>query len=281
MRDAIFPSSVDAVVAGAPARAAASWPAIIAGAFVAISVSLVVWAVGSGIGFASLSAWSSAGAAARALTLNAAIWLIVSQWLSAGLGGYIAGRLRSRWVGTHSHEVFFRDTAHGLISWSVATVFVAVVLSAALWSAAGAGLQAAASEPGGAMAPHTQEAYDADLLFRPSADAAPVSMPLPRSELEHILAHAGMTGHFPDTDRAYIADLVVQRTGIPPAEAQKRVALFIASVHDDETKARQTVEAARKDAEVAALYLALSLLVGAFISSVAAALGGRLRDLHP
>lgn len=280
MSDAIFPSPVDAIVAGAPARAAASWSAIFGGAFVAVSASLIIFAVGTGIGFASWSGWSSLGSTANALTTNAAIWLVVSQWLSAALGGYIAGRLRTRWVGTHTHEVFFRDTAHGLITWSVATVFVAAVFSAALWSAAGGALKAG-SNLAGAMAPNAEETYYADVLFRPAADAAPTPQPVPRAELQSIVANAAATGQFPDTDRVYLAGLVAQRTGMPPADAQKRVDVFIARIQDEESKARPAAEVARKDGELAALYVALSLLVGAFIASVSAALGGRLRDLHP
>jgi len=280
MSDASFPSSVDAIVATAPARAAASWSAIFAGAFVAVSASLIIFAVGSGIGLASWSAWSGAGATAKALTTNAAIWLIVSQWLSAALGGYIAGRLRARWVGTHGHEVFFRDTAHGLITWSVATVFVAAVFSAALWSAAGAGVQSG-SNLAGTMGPKAEESYYADVLFRPAPDAPPTTQPVPRSELQNIVANASVTGRFPDIDRDYLAGLVARRTGVPPAEAQKRVEVFVASIQDEDNNTRAAAEAARKEAELAALYVALSLLVGAFIASVSAALGGHLRDLHP
>src|ERR1700675_5119312 len=103
-------------------RSAASWPAIIAGAFVAASVSLVLLALGSGLGFASISPWPGHGVSAKTFAITTAIWLIVMQWVSSGFGGYITGRLRTRWVGTHTHEVFFRDTAHGLGMWAVATV---------------------------------------------------------------------------------------------------------------------------------------------------------------
>ena len=68
----------------------------------------------------------------------------MTQWISAALGGYIAGRLRTKWTGTHTHEVFFRDTAHGLITWSVATVFVAWVIAGSASSALGGGMRAAA-----------------------------------------------------------------------------------------------------------------------------------------
>ena len=97
------------------------------------------------------------------MTINAAIWLIVIQWISAALGGYIAGRLRSRWHGTHEHEVFFRDTAHGLITWSVATVFVAAVLTSTLSSAVGFGAHATLAAASGASV-SAEEAYATDVL---------------------------------------------------------------------------------------------------------------------
>jgi hypothetical protein len=284
MNAAVFPSSAETTVGSAqtsaPPRAGASWSAIIAGAFVATSASVILLALGSGIGFASLSAWSSAGALAKALTVNAAIWLIVSQWLSSALGGYIAGRLRTRWLGTHAHEVFFRDTAQGLITWSVATVFVAALLSIALWSVAG-GSSNAASTLAASAPPRAPDTYAIDLLFRPGPNAPSSSAPVPRAEIDRILGNAAVTAHFPDSDRAYLADLVVARTGLTAPDAQKRVDLFVAGVQNDEARARATAEKLRKDAEVAALYVALSLVVGAFVASVSAALGGRLRDLHP
>jgi hypothetical protein len=280
MNDRVFPATVDAVVTAPKSQAAASWPAIFSGAFVAVSASLILMFVGSGVGLTSLSAWSSAGAAIKALTVNAAIWLIVTQWFSAALGGYIAGRLRTRWHGTHGHEVFFRDTAHGLITWSVATVFVAAVLTSTLWSAVGAGVHATADVASGVPVP-AQETYATDVLFRPAPGAPATDAAVPRAELQHIMANAAMTGQFPDADRSYLGNLVATRSGIPVADAQKRVDEFITKTEAAETQARAAADTARKDAAEAALYIALSLLVGAFIASVSAALGGRLRDLHP
>jgi hypothetical protein len=280
MNDHVIPAPVDALVAAPASQSGASWPAIIAGAFVAISASLVLLAVGSGVGLASFSAWSSAAKTAEALTVNAAIWLIVTQWVSAALGGYIAGRLRTRWPGTHTHEVFFRDTAHGLITWSVATVFVATVLASSLGGTVDAAVHAPPAVARG-LTPSAEGSYASDVLFRPAPGAPPPSTPLPRSELAHIMANAAKTGDVPTADRSYLADLVATRTAVPPAEAAKRVDDFIASTRAAETEARAAAETARKDAAEAALYVALSLLVGAFIASVAAALGGRLRDLHP
>jgi hypothetical protein len=271
-------------------KSAASWPSIIAGAFVAASATLILLALGSGIGFASISPWSGRGVSVTTFAITGAIWLILTQWISAALGGYIAGRLRTRWVGTHTHEVFFRDTAHGLITWAVATVLVAAVLSSSFMSGAGAAGRAAADAAAagaqGAMAQATPVSpYTVDKLFRTtgaSGAAAPAgaSSADPRIETGHIVANALATGSVPDADRAYLVDQVAARSGVSQAEAQSRVDAFIASVMQAETKLKADADSARKAAAQASLYLALSMLVGAFIASVAAALGGRLRDEH-
>jgi hypothetical protein len=317
--------TVDPLAAGSGAwsKSAASWPAIFAGAFVAIAASAILLAFGSGIGFAMISPWPGHGASATGFTVNAAIWLIVSQWLSAALGGYIAGRLRTKWVGTHTHEVFFRDTAHGLITWSVATVAVAALLAGSVTSGVGgamhalggvasAGLQGAASGaaagppgmPGGG--PSAAMTYDIDKLFRPGlGGAAPAAANTsstssasnaagspapgmdmssdPRVEAVYIALHAAANpseGISAD-DRAYLAQLVQAQTGVTPAEAQKRVDDFVTATVNAENKARAAVDAARKAAAETSIFTALALLVGAFIASVSAALGGRLRDEHP
>src|ERR1700734_3041749 len=121
---------------------AASWGAILAGAVVAVSVSLVLVTLGAGLGFASVSPWSDRGLSASAFTVASTIWLIVTQWLSAAAGGYISGRLRHRWLATHTHEGFFRDTAHGLITWAVATLFILAILAGSMASLLGGGARA-------------------------------------------------------------------------------------------------------------------------------------------
>jgi hypothetical protein len=290
-------------------QSAASWPAIIAGAFVAASVSLVLLALGSGLGFASISPWPHHGVSATTFAVTTAIWLIVMQWVSCGFGGYITGRLRTRWIGTHTHEVFFRDTAHGLITWSVATVVVAATLATSAFSAleggahavpsASSGLSAmgASSMAQGAMMPGAMQpggqpgatqtgsspanAYGVDKLFRSAGAAAGgQNSNDPRMEASHIVANAWSTGSVPDADRSYLAELVATRTGLSPADAQKRVDDFVAGALDAQMKAKADADAARKAAAQAAIYTALSMLVGAFIACVSAALGGRLRDEH-
>ncbi|HXP67536.1 MAG TPA: hypothetical protein VN815_18800 [Steroidobacteraceae bacterium] len=257
-----------------PAKSAASWPSIFAGAFVAAATSLILVALGSGLGFASISPWPNRGASITTFAITTAIWLIVTQWLSAALGGYIAGRLRTRWIGTHTHEVFFRDTAHGLVTWAVATVLVAAIAAGSFMSAAGVAGRAVADA---AKSPVSE--YSIDKLFRPSGAAAPVAGET-RVETGHIVANALATGSVPDADRAYLVEQVSARTGMTQAYAQSRVDAFIASVNEAQAKLKADADAAKRAAAQAAIYLALSMLIGAFIASVSAALGGRLRDEH-
>ena len=82
----------------------------------------------------------------------AIVWLIVAQILAFGLGGYVAGRLRVKWATVHNDEVYFRDTAHGLLVWAVAAVVTAGVLATAAADMAGsARARDGARRDGGAM----------------------------------------------------------------------------------------------------------------------------------
>ncbi len=292
----------NADLSSAAAKSAASWPSIVAGAAVAVAATLVMIALGSGIGFASISPWTDHGVTATKFAITTAIWLILTQWISAALGGYLAGRLRTRWHGVHTHEVFFRDTAHGLITWAVATILVAGVATSGVMSGVGAaghaasqvaaagvqgaavgaaagGTQGAAGSTGSATSPVS--AYTLDKLFRPSGSSASGANGVdPKAETGHIIANAVTSGSVPDADRAYLADQVAARTGVSQAEAKERVDSFITSVMQAQAKVKEEADAARKAAAEASIYLALSMLVGAFIAGVAAAVGGRLRDEH-
>ena len=269
-------------------KSAVSWPAILAGAVVATSASVFLLALGSGLGLISTSPWPGSGASAGAITALAAIWLIAVQWIASGLGGYLTGRLRTKWVGTHNHEVFFRDTAHGFVTWALATVVLAVLIAAAAASAVGTGVRAGATlgsgatrEAANAVSHATVSGYDVDMLFR-SAQADPgQSATDVRAEATHILAKGLTTGDVSAADRAYIAQMIAARTGIAQPDAERRVDDVVAQMNAAETKARQAADAARKAAATASILTALSMLIGAFIACAAAALGGQERDLHP
>ena len=267
-------------------RSVASWGAIIAGAIVAASVSILLLALGAGLGFASVSPWPGHGVTATTFAATTAIWLIVMQWLSSGLGGYIAGRLRTRWIGTPAHEVFFRDTAHGLVTWALATVVVATALAGSASWLIGGGVRAATTvaageaegmiESSASLSPN----YTIDKLFRGSRDSSAENVDY-RGEAAHILTNAVISGSAPPADRMYLATLIARRTGVSLEDAQKRVDDAIANATAAQAKVKEAADAVRKAAAEASIYTALSMLIGAFIASASAALGGRLRDEHP
>src|SRR5271156_4287994 len=128
--------TLPATKAAESAVSAVSWPAIIAGAVAIAAVALILLALGSGLGLSSVSPWPNSGPSATTFGVYAAVWLIIVQWVSAGFGGYLAGRLRTKWVGVHTDEVYFRDTAHGLLVWAVGAVVSALLLSSAVSSVA-------------------------------------------------------------------------------------------------------------------------------------------------
>jgi hypothetical protein len=305
------PSASPAIDDAARLRAnpATSWGAIFAGAVVAVALSLILLTLGAGLGFASVSPWSDHGLSASAFTVASTIWLIVTQWLSAAAGGYIAGRLRHRWLATHTHEVFFRDTAHGLVTWAVATLFATAVVAGSATSVLGGAVHAvgrtaaAGGEPAATMGrselrgernsigPDSIGApsfvYDLDKLFRGNASSNSTGNGQDHSaaddarvQVMHIGTTIAMSGAVSDEDRQYLAYLVATKAGISTDEAKQRVNTFIQSVKDASEQAKAVVDEARKSAATAALYTALALLIGAFIASVSAAIGGRLRDEH-
>ena len=89
---------------------AVSWAAIAAGAVAAAALTLVLLAFGVGMGFSVVSPWGNSGVSATTFEIGTGLYLIVVAMLASTIGGYIAGRLRTKWVGVHTHEVFFRDT---------------------------------------------------------------------------------------------------------------------------------------------------------------------------
>jgi hypothetical protein len=255
---------------------AIAWPPIFAGAFAAAATSLILLALGSGFGLASVSPWPNSGASATTFTVMMAIWLIIVQWLSSGLGGYLTGRLRTKWVGVHTHEVFFRDTAHGFLAWAVAAVVGAAVLasvaSSLLSGVAHRAPTVASSAADGANQGVFQvdpSAYYVDSLLRP--DHANATDQDVRAEATRILAIGFRNGDLPAPDQTYLSQLVAARIGLSQANAEKRVEDVIA-------KEKADADAARKAGAYLSIFTGVSMLIGAFIAAAAAALGGRHRD---
>ncbi|MDH4548369.1 hypothetical protein [Pseudomonas sp. BN607] len=277
----------DYPVVDTQSRSGVSWAAIFAGAAAAASVSLILVVLGAGLGFAATSPWADEGASAKALGVSTIVWLLVTQIIASGLGGYIAGRLRVKWANLHGDEVYFRDTAHGFLSWAVATLVAAMLILGAAGNLVGAGASAASQAATVSAAAGASSAtgsdndsmgYFVDSLFRGDGPA-PVSEDAANGVAARILAKgiAG-DGALPAEDRAYLAQLVAQRTRLTQAEAEARVDQVMAQVQQLKTDAKQAAETAAKVAAWTALWTFVALLCGAFFASLAALYGGRLRD---
>jgi len=132
---------------------AVEWAAIAGGALAAIGISIILFTLASGAGLAAVRPWSFSSPSPKTFGVEAAIGLVITQWVSSAFGGYLTGRLRTKWVGIRTDEIFFRDTAHGFLAWALATV-----LMAALFSLVSAAMVAGASA--GADTTVTAEAAD-------------------------------------------------------------------------------------------------------------------------
>ena len=301
---------------------AVSWGAIVAGAAAAAALSLILLMLGIGLGLSSVSPWAHYGVSAATFGVSAILWVTLTQLLASGLGGYLAGRLRTRWVGAHVDEVYFRDTAHGFLAWAVAALASAALLTSVIGSIVSGGVQAGASVAGGVAGTATAAAaggaaaagsemaksdsvsgpmgYFVDSLFRKDMNAAAAaSAPAANgamagvvaaepataasaSEVARIFMNTIRTGTLPAEDVRYVGQVVAQRTGLTQQDAEKRVsetyARMQAKLRDAETAARDAADKARKASAYAALWLFISLLIGAFVASLAATYGGRQRD---
>lgn len=283
-----------------PASSAVSWGAILAGAAAAAALSLILLVLGTGLGLTSLSPYGGSGASAMALGFSAIVWVMVTQALASGMGGYLAGRLRTRWLSVHSDEVYFRDTAHGFLAWAIASLLTAALLTSAIGSIVGGAVKAGAAVAGGAATTAVAAAaagdkaegggpmaYFIDSMFR-RAPAATGGVPLasassvPTAEVTRILAQTGTDKPLAPEDQRYLGQLVAERTGLAPADAEKRVSDTVAAMQakarELESAARDAAEKARKAGIGATLWLFVSLLLGAFSASLAATWGGRERD---
>ena len=273
------------------AQSAVSWGAIAAGAVGASALALLLIALGAGLGLSAVSPWSDSGVSAATFKTGTGIYLVIVAVMSSAVGGYLAARLRSKWVGAHSHEIFFRDTAHGFIAWAFATLLSASALGSVtgfLANGAAAGVGGAASQATHSVNP--DDIY-VDKLFRPDT-AQPASAPAssPAGGNVNSAAASGAnanqsraevlrlwTTSFHDNqdlsaaDRAYAAQVVAARTGMSQPDAEKRV-------NDVILDAKTAADTARKDAAKLSFWLTAAMLFGAFAASLAAVEGGSLRD---
>ncbi|HCF8068204.1 TPA: hypothetical protein NIU59_005125 [Klebsiella michiganensis] len=295
---------------------AVSWGAIFAGAAAAASLALMLLMLGAGLGLTSISPWENQGLAAGTVGIAAIAWLTFTQIVASGMGGYLAGRLRTKWVDTHTNEIYFRDTAHGFLTWAVALLVSAVLLTTTISSLIGGSAKVVGSVAGGATATAVNNAgegssmlskssmeYFTRSLFRASGstpagnsnasgnDVMAMNQPAPPkaespaqlAEVTGIFANSIYSGALPQDDLTYVAQLVSQNTGISQQEAEQRVQAVYdkaqANLKEAKVKAQQAADAARKTTSYVTLWSFISLLIGAFVASLCATYGGRQRDL--
>jgi len=280
-------------------ESAVSWAAILAGAAIAAVLSLILLMLGTGLGLSSVSPWAYNGITAMTLGVSTILWLTFTQVVASGMGGYLAGRFRTKWVAVRSDEVYFRDTAHGFLSWAVASLTTAALLTTVIGSIASGGIQA-----GAAVAATTTEVYKSemtksnsdnepmgyfvDLLFRKTINAVepkPIVPPIGSSlEVTRIFMSNLHTDTLSQEDIKYIGQIVAQRTGLTQHDAEMRVIETYSRVqtklHNAEIAMKDATDKARKASAYAALWLFISLLIGAFVASFAAIYGGQQRDLE-
>jgi len=248
-----------------------SWGAVIGGAFVAAALYLILLALGAGFGLSVVSPWSNVGISASAAGRAAIVWLILIEIVASALGGYLTGRLRTKWALIHTDEVFFRDTANGFVSWAVALVVSVTFLASAATSMVGRIAQPASAGRNAEAAAMDPNAYFVDALFRSDHVGPENKVVTVKAEAGRILANALRLNQLPPADQSYLARLIAAETGISQAAAEKWVSDVFA-------EARQTEDTARKVIAHLLLWVFLALLMGAFSASYAATIGGRQRD---
>jgi len=283
---------------------AVSWGAILAGASATAALSLTLLILGTGLGLSSVSPWAFSSVTATTFGVTTILWLIFTQLIASGIGGYIAGRLRTKWVDTQFDEVYFRDTVHGFLAWAVAVLATAALLTSVISSIVSGGIQAGATVAAGvagtaagldrAKLDHDNGpmAYFVDSLFRRDINVAiakngsalePTFSHVAPFEVTRIFLNSIHTGPLPPEDIRYVGQVVAGRTGLTQQAAEMRVTDAYSSVQtklqNAEILAKEAVYQTRKATAYTALWLFISLLIGAFVASLSATFGGRQRDL--
>jgi hypothetical protein len=289
----------------------ASWEAIFAGAAAIAALSLILLVLGMGLGFSTISPWPNGGISATALGASAIAWLILTQIIASGIGGYLSSRLRIKWATVHTDEVYFRDTAHGFLAWAVAALVVTALVGTVAGKVASAGVSSGVtlataaigmtSTAGVMAAEHTSPGddnsgnrssgnndammkYMVDALFRsnqppPDATGNPDNV---AREVSRIFVNSIHSNSLPPQDEQYLAQLISKRTGLSLADADKRVSdtfnIAHTAIMNAEQNAKQAADHARKIAADSALWMFVALLCGAFMASFCATFDGKQRD---
>src|SRR3954451_6157249 len=245
-----------------PSISGVSWGAVLAGAVASCAVTLFLLSLGTGLGLSAVSPWGNSGVSTTTFKIGTGLYFIVMAMMSSAIGGYLAGRLRTKWAGLHTDEVFFRDTAHGFLAWALATVLVAAFATSSISSAVGTATQAVSSVASGATSGAMQAVanrspvstdYVLDTLFRrdqPDTNASPQDA---KAEAGRILARSIANGNLDPADRTYLARLIAARTNISQQDAEKRIDDTMTQVKAAADKAKEAADAARKASATASV----------------------------
>jgi hypothetical protein len=273
-----------------------SWGAVFAGAAAAAALSLILLILGVGLGLSTILPWSYD---VKSIGISTIAWLAFIEIAASGLGGYLAGRLRVKWTSVENNEVYFRDTAHGLLTWAVASLITAALLAGAVRAVAsgavdvGNGMTQAAATAAGTSRSSTgsNNGFDAmsnpldyysDMLLRTDQPVQDTNRAALRVEVNKIFLADMRYNKLTQEDRDYLSHLVATRTGMSQPDAERHVddvfARAVKANADMQATAKQAAETARKAAAHSALWMFVALLLGAFFASFAATFGGRQRD---
>jgi hypothetical protein len=269
------------------------WPAVFAGAVLAAALSFVFLTFGTAIGLSATSPWPGSGLSAKVIASIAVFWVLAQQIGSLMIGGYVAGRMRTRWSEA-GDEAEFRDGLHGGLVWGIGVLFSAILVFATAGAAARTGAEiagkaaatvAGTSDPmdaaidtmlrptvtAQAQAPAAPPAAATQAAPRPRAAVAPTSGDENRAEVSRIMAGALASGGLTSENRAYLAQVIVQRTGLPQSEAERRIDAAV-------TAAREAADKARKAAILTGFVTAAGLILSLGAAWWAAMKGGQHRD---
>jgi hypothetical protein len=275
---------------------AVAWGAVLAGAATASSLWMILMILGTGLGLSSIPQWLSADISTGTVGVAAIARLVFSTIAASGLGGYIAGRLHTRWLGVPRDEVWFRDTAHGFLAWAVSALVTATLLTAMIGSVVSDGMEAGAAyaetAPGAELTAvrasgggtSDRLTYYIDTLYRTDTTDGPRFAPSAAvtAEVARVFTNALQLGSLPATDIRYLGTTVAEQTGLSQDDAQTRVAdtfgQLQSRIGELDVNERTLAEQARKAAATATIWLFIALLSGAFLASLMAIFGGRQRD---
>lgn len=272
-----------------PANSAVSWAAVIAGAVIGASLTATLIIGGSGLGFLAVSPWNNDGASGTTVAIGTIVWLLLTQIIAYGIAGYVTGRLRTKWTDQRRDEIHFRDTAHGFLVWALSFVVGIALLGSTAASLISGTAQtgadavtAAAGQVASADDTLISTDYYVDALLRPTGSEGRSRQQDLHKEIALIFGKSMTQGEISQDDQEYLVNVISQRAGISEADAQARLSQITenakVTAEKLEAKVRETADDARKVAATFSLWAFASLLLGAFVASFSATIGGRARD---